>query len=162
MENVQYEVLENIINKLEDIINFKNNRNSNCESAEYILSKLKNEMEGLEDYCLYPTFFNSLDLFDANEDNINYNYILENIETIYKEIETYYSYNKYKLYEDGYIFTSTIKQNDYSFVNCDDALQNDWIQIDELEDLCVINGNGSLHGSLANSKKIYEDINMYY
>lgn len=146
----------NAINELQEIIDFYYNRDT-VETVEFIYNKI------IDEEIVKATLLESIGLFEENESNINWNYIIENIYFIMDGIESYVSYQKTSLIQIGYEFNEEIIDNNVCYDE-DDMLSMDWIQLDSLDDLEIVGiiGNGHYYGDLPSSKKEYEDIKMYY
>lgn len=145
----------NAINELQEIIDFYKYRNDTLELSEFILDKMD------ENEKVYATLFDILGVFEDDKDNVNFNYVIENIYSIIDKIEDYISYQKSNLIYIGYIFETEI-QDDNKCGNPEYALYYHWELLDDMDDLEVININGNWHGTTPSSKKEYEDIRMYY
>lgn len=145
----------NTINELQEIIDFYKYRNDTLELSEFILDKMD------ENEKVYATLFDILGVFEDDKDNVNFNYVIENIYSIIDKIEDYISYQKSNLIYIGYEFETKI-EDDNKCGNPEDALYYDWELLDDMDDLEIININGNWHGTTLSSKKEYEDIRMYY
>lgn len=145
----------NAINELQEIIDFYKYRNDTLELSEFILDKMD------ENEKVYATLFDILGLFEDDKDNVNFNYVIENIYSIIDKIEDYISYQKSNLIYIGYEFETEI-EDDNKCGNPEDALYYDWELLDDMDDLEIVNINGNWHGATPLSKKEYEDIRMYY
>ncbi|KGJ49842.1 hypothetical protein KD33_07900 [Clostridium sp. NCR] len=145
----------NTINELQEIIDFYKYRNDTLELSEFILDKMD------ENEKVYATLFDILGVFEDDKDNVNFNYVIENIYSIIDKIEDYISYQKSNLIYIGYEFETEI-EDDNKCGNLEDALYYDWELLDDMDDLEIVNINGNWHGTTPSSKKEYEDIRMYY
>lgn len=149
------ELMIEFINELDEIIDFYKYRNDTLELSEFILDKMD------ENEKVYTALFDMIEVFKEDKDNVNYDYVLDNIYFIKDRIEDFVNYQKSKLIDIGYEFETEI-QDDNKCGNPEDALYYDWELLDDMDDLEVININGNWHGTTPSSKKEYEDIRMYY
>ena len=143
------------IQELEAIIDFYYNRNDTVEITEFILERIDDEE------LVKITLLESIGLFDEDEKNINWNYIIENIYFIIDRIENYINYKNANLINMGYEFNVEVKDSD-KCMNYDDMLSMDWVQLDSLDDLECYHNGISYYGTTPSSKKEYEDIRIYY
>lgn len=147
--------MQEILNTIDNILEYNKFRNDNYETAEFIEDLMLNYK------TTHDLLFITLDLFEDNEDNINFEYIFNNLKNILTTIESYRDYQLIKFYEDGEVYERDIyiDTNKYHPPK-DDILQDDWIQLESIEDELELDEYG--FGYLQSEKKKREDISMYY
>ncbi|SCI75076.1 Uncharacterised protein [uncultured Clostridium sp.] len=147
--------MQEILNTIDNILEYNKFRNDNYETAEFIEDVMLNYK------TVHNLLFITLDLFEDNEDNINFEYIFNNLKNILTSIESYRDYQLIKFYEDGEVYERDIyiDTNKY-YPPKDDILQDDWIQLESIEGELELDEYG--FGYLQSKKKKREDISMYY
>ncbi len=147
--------MQEILNTIDNILEYNKFRNDNYETAEFIEDLMLNYK------TVHNLLFITLDLFEDNEDNINFEYIFNNLKNILTTIESYRDYQLIKFYEDGEVYERDIyiDTNKYHAPK-DDILQDDWIQLENIVDELELDEYG--FGYLQSKKKKREDISMYY
>lgn len=147
--------MQEILNTIDNILEYNKFRNDNYETAEFIEDLMLNYK------TTHDLLFITLDLFEDNEDNINFEYIFNNLKNILTTIESYRDYQLIKFYEDGEVYERDIyiDTNKYHAPK-DDILQDDWIQLESIVDELELDEYG--FGYLQSKKKKREDISMYY
>lgn len=147
--------MQKTLNTIDNILEYNKFRNDNYEIAEFIEDLMLDYKE------VHDLLFITLDLFEDNEDNINFKYIFDNLKNILTTIESYRDYQFIKFYEDGGVYERDIyiDTNKY-YAPKDDILQDDWIQLESIEDELELDEYG--FGYLQSKKKQREDISMYY
>lgn len=147
--------MQEILNTIDNILEYNKFRNDNYETAEFIEDLILNYK------TVHDLLFITLDLFEDNEDNINFEYIFNNLNNILTTIESYRDYQLIKFYEDGEVYERDIyiDTNKYHAPK-DDILQDDWIQLESIVDELEL--DEYRFGYLQSKKKKREDISMYY
>lgn len=147
--------MQEILNTIDNILEYNKFRNDNYETAEFIEDLMLNYK------TTHDLLFITLDLFEDNEDNINFEYIFNNLKNILTTIESYRDYQLIKFYEDGEVYERDIyiDTNKYHAPK-DDILQDDWIQLESIVDELELDEYG--FGYLQSKKKKREDISIYY
>ena len=147
--------MQEILNTIDNILDYNKFRNDNYETSEFIKDLMLNYK------TVHNLLFITLDLFEDNEDNINFEYIFNNLKNILTTIESYRDYQLIKFYEDGEVYERDIyiDTNKY-YAPKDDILQDDWIQLESIVDELELDEYG--FGYLQSKKKKREDISMYY